>query len=385
MTRLSSFAVASLLLLGLLPLGCAGSGPEPLPRQPVVVQALPSPTATPPAPTVSATDAPPASTAAEPGPEAFPVQAMVGQIAGQPIYAHQVLDGMELQLGNLGRRLPVSTFREQAIALIYERIRGLVQDALLLDEAERNLPPSQREQLSFFVEFQRQNFLRQFGQGSVALAERNILEQTGLTLEQNLRDFRTRFIIRNYLDRNLKPLVNVTRRDIERYYRDNYDYFNPPARREVQMIYADSDSDARWFEQQLQAGTSFEELALDPRNAFRGRDMMLTIEANDTMFGDAIDPYVQTLRQGQWVGPLDNPERRQQWFVYMALLDEPARRSLFDAQVDIERELRARQERELTIQLGERLRNSASFTDERRITEAVLEIAVARYYSPNAL
>ncbi|MEO1236499.1 MAG: peptidylprolyl isomerase [Planctomycetota bacterium] len=365
--------------------GCAGSQPEPLPPRPQIVADTPPAASAGPSPldAASANDPTPPDVGHAYAADAFPVEAMVGQIAGQPIYAHQILGGLELQLGNLGRRLPSAAFENQARALILEQVRGLVQDALLRDEAERNLAPSQREQLAFFVDFQRQEYLRRFGQGSVALAERNILEQTGLTLEQNLREFRTGFVIRTYLDRNLRPLVNVTRRDIERYYRDNYDAFNPPTRREFQLIYADSDANAVWFQEQLEAGVPFAELALSERNAFGGRDMALKVEANDTMFGPAIDPHVQGLAEGEWAGPLNNPARGQQWFVYVSVLDEPERRSLFEAQVDIERELRTRQERELQIQLGEKLRRSASFTDERRMTEAVLAIAVSRYAPPD--
>ncbi|MEM9914909.1 MAG: peptidylprolyl isomerase [Planctomycetota bacterium] len=310
---------------------------------------------------------------------AAPVEAMVGQIAGQPIYAHHILEEMQDQLATLGRRLPASAFREQAAALIFEQVRGLVQDALIQDEANRSLGPQQRAGLEFFIASRREELLRQYGQGSLALAERRIREETGQTLQQRLRDIRTQIIISTYLDRNLKPLINVTRRDIERFYRDNDDMFNPPTKRELNLIYSASPSDTAWFTAQLEAGVPFAELALDPRNTFRGADMKLALEGDD-MFEPNINQAVQTLKAGQWVGPL--PNRGQEWFIYIATLDKPETRTLFEAQVDIERALRTQQERQLQIELGEKLRRGASFTDERRMTEAVLDIAVARYASP---
>jgi len=365
-----------------LQLGCA-SQPEPYtPRTPDIVRGAssgsPYDVAGSPA---SWENVPPIDVDNDPNVgSATPVEAMVGQIAGQPIFAHHVLDGMEEQLATLGRRLPISAFRQQAMSLIFEQVRGLVQDALIQDEANRSLGPQQQAGLEAFVAGQRQELLRKHGQGSLALAERRILEQTGKTLQQNLRDIRTQIIISSYLDRNLKPLINVTRRDIERFYRDNYETFNPPTKREIQLIYADTEEDASYFLHRLHGGDPFNQLGLDQRNTYPGKAMTIPIESSDSMFGPNIDPAVQGLAEGEWAGPL--PNRGKQWFIYMAKLEQPESRSLFEAQVDIERALRTRQERELQIELGEKLRKSASFTDETRMAEAVLDIAVARYASP---
>ena len=361
--------------------GCAGpeDNPEPL-VTPEVTATPASDPATPPAP-------PPAL--ARPGlvspnddarePEGVPVQAMVGQIAGQPIYAHRVLDGLEPQLQTLGRRLPTATFREQALELISARVAEFVRNALITDAAERSLGPQQIAGLDLFIASRREELLRVYGQGSLALAERNIVETTGLTLAQTLREIRNRTMVDIYLDRNLKPLINVSRRDIERFYRDNFATFNPPVRRQLQLIYADSEEDAAWFDAALDRGVGFDQLAADDRNAYRGKAAMLPLEG-DSMFGETIDSELLELEAGQWAGPL--PNRGQQWFIRVAELDAPERRTLFEAQVDIERALRDLQEFELQNQLGLELREGASVTDERQMALAVLEIAVARYAPP---
>ena len=335
---------------------------------------------TPPSSTASSATPTATSASATPPAPARPVEAMVGQIAGQPIYAHRVLEGMEAQLENLGRRLPESEFRQQATNLIGQQVAGLVSSALIEDAAERALTPQQRQGLDFYIRYIREELLRRYGQGSLALAQRNLMEETGLTLQQTLRDRRTQVMINAFFDRELKPLINVSRRDIERYYRDNFDTFNPPTRRQIQLIYADTAQDAAFFREQLEAGTPFAQLAADDRNAYGNRDQALSIESNEAMFGGAIDPAVHQLQQGQWAGPL--PHRGRQWFVYLQQLDQPARRSLFEAQVDIERELRARQEFELQQQLERRLMQESTFTDIQQMAAAVLDIAVARYSRP---
>ncbi len=286
-------------------------------RRPRQAAAPPASILRPPAPADLAADAVPPPAAAQ------PAEAMVGQIAGQPIYAHRVLEGMEAQLDSLGRRVSESEFRDQALSLIGQQVAGLVSSALIEDAAERHSSPQQRQGLDFYIRYIREELLRRHGQGSLALAERNLLEETGRTLQQTLRDRRTQVMITAFFDRKLKPLINVSRRDIERYYRDNFDTFNPPTKRNVQLIFAGNDQDAGFFKEQLTQGQTFEALAADPRNAYGNKATPLLIESNESlMFGDNIDPAVMGLSQDQWVGPIAN--RGQQWFIYLKELDQPA-------------------------------------------------------------
>jgi len=302
---------------------------------------------------------------------------MVGQIAGQPVYAHDVLADMDAQLATLGSRLPPAAFRQQVTRLIYQTLAGLVRDRLLEAEARRQLDTNQHAQIDSYIAFQRGELLRKYGQGSLSLAENNFFEETGQTLSERLDDQRTGATISLYFDRKLRPLVSVSRRDIERFYRDNFETFNPPPKREIQFIYAENQTDAAWFQQQLDAGASFAQLADDEKNLYPGKANLYAVEGRGSMFGSPIDPAIEGLTQGQWAGPL--PHRGQQWFVSLATFDQPVGRSLFEAQIDIERELRKRGEREIEIELGQRRRLEGSFTSERKMAEAIIEIAVARY------
>lgn len=316
----------------------------------------------------------------QPDDHLYPVEGLVGQIAGKPIYAHHVLEGLEEQLASLGRREPLPIFRREAQKLIETRIAALVQDALILDEAERALTQDELTSLRAYVDLRREEILRKYGQGSRALAERTILEETGLTLQENLQQFRQAIIIRTYLQRNLDPLINVTRRDMERYYRDHYDEFNPPSRREVRLIWAIEQRDADWFKEQLDSGIPFDQLAKEPANASTVKGSPMEFVGDGSVFGDPIDEQLAELEAGQWVGPIYVPDRKQPyWFVYIESLDKKPGRTLIDAQVEIERTLRDMQSYELRTEFGIKLRRKAAFTDEKRMTESVLDIAVARY------
>ena len=361
--RLLRLARCGLLLLALPAIGCVAQG-RPDARVAPVVQRT----------TTATQPDTPGSEAEDPG---RPVDGLIGRVAGRPLYAHRVLEGIEDELRAIGRRESRAGFRDRATELIRRRLAGLVIDALVLQEAERVLTLGEREGLRQLMEFQREELLRKYGQGSIALAQRNIVEQTGTRLDRSLQDFRESVLIRTYLDRKIDPLVNVSRRDIARYYRDNYTSFNPPAERDVRLLWARDAADAEAIRARLDAGEAFADIAAEPLNQYPGKAAVYPIEG-EVMFGfDAIDAAVSGLDEGQWVGPIE--QRGRYWFVHLDRLTGEDGTTLMDAQAQIERTLRDDQGRRLREDFFDRLRTAGSFTDEQAMTEAVLQIALSKY------
>lgn len=314
---------------------------------------------------------------AEPDPAARPVAGLVGQVAGQPIYAHRVLEGLEEQLTSLGRQSPTA-FRRQARELILGRIQGLVQDRLYLNEAKGSLTPGERANLDRFVDLQRQELVRRHGRGSAALADQTLRATTGRTLQETLRDDRDLLIVGTYRSRAIEPLVNVTRRDVDRYYRDRADEFNPPDRRTVRLIYTTREQDSAEIARRLAAGEDFARVAGDPLNQNPRADATMSVAGEDA-FGDALAPALAALDEGGWTGPVREPVRGRDYFVYLEKLERGERRSLEDAQLEIERLLRDQQRERLARQSFDKLRRNASVTEEQRMADAVLDIAESRY------
>ena len=360
--RLGPVLLAPAVALALV--GCVAKGRPDARVAPVVQRPVPA-------------TQPETADAAEPEDLGRPVEGLIGHVAGQPLYAHRVLDGLEDELRAIGQRETRAGFRNRATELIRRRLASLVIDALVLQEAERVLTVGEREGLRQLIEFQREELLRRYGQGSIALAQRNIVEQTGTRLDRSLQDFRESVLIRTYLDRKIDPLVNVSRRDIARYYRDNYTSFNPPAERDVRLLWARDAADAEAIRDRLNAGEAFAEIAAEPLNQYPGKAAVYPIEG-EVMFGfDAIDAAVSELDQGQWVGPIEQQGRY--WFVQLDRLTGEDGTTLMDAQAQIERTLRDDQGRRLREDFFDRLRTAGSFTDERAMTEAVLQIATSKY------
>lgn len=310
-------------------------------------------------------------------PAARPVAGLVGQVAGQPVYAHRVLEGLEPQLISLAKQSP-AIFRRQARELILARIQSLVQDRLYLDEAKGALTLNERANLDRFVSLQRQELVRRHGRGSAALADQTLRAATGRTMEQTLRDERDLLIVGTYRSRAIEPLVNVTRRDVERYYRDREAEFNPPDRRTVQSIYTTRKADMIEISRRLEAGEDFASVAQSELNQNPGGSATLTF-AGDDGFGDAIAPTLAGLAEGQWAGPVHEPVRGRDYFIYLNKLEVGEGRSLEDAQLEIERLLRDQQRERLARRSFEKLRRNANVTQEQRMADAVLEIAESRF------
>ena len=348
--------------------------------------ARPQPVVTRPQPADAAASAPSTEVADAPAPAkdepvGQPVAGLVGQVAGQPVYAHRVLEGLENQLRSLSRQSP-PVFRRQARELILARIQSLVQDRLYLDEAKGALTPAERANLDRFVDLQRQDLVRRHGRGSEALADQTLRAATGRTLEERLRDERDGLIVSTYRSRTIEPLVNVTRRDVERYYRDNIEAFNPPDQRTVRSIYTVRAADVQEIARRLNAGEDFVTVADDPLNQNPGGSATTTF-AGDDAFGDAIAPTLVELTEGAWAGPVREPVRGREYFIYLEKIERGDRRSLEDAQLEIERLLRDQQREQLFRQGYARVRRNASVTEEHRMTDAVLEIVQSRFAAGN--
>ena len=78
-------------------------------------------------------------------------------------------------------------------------------------------------------------------------------------------------------------------------------------------------------------------------------------------------PDLAQLEVDEWLGPVLVPAARRYYFVYLDDLERPEKRSLDEAQLDIERTLRDGQRLRLVQQGFEELRKTASVTEEQRM------------------
>lgn len=308
------------------------------------------------------------------------VDGMVGQVNGQPIYASRVFQPLEDQLVRWGRELSVLAFRREAENLITAALGEIVFNQLVLAEAMRDLSEQERTALEYLVAEQRAKLIRQWGAGSETAADLALRESKGKTLEEELEEYRQRRLIDRYLALRLLPKINVTRKDIERYYYENSSRFNTPAKRTIRLIRVDDEEGVRRVQGLLEEGRGFVEVARGPWNRYRAAEGGLFGEevAGDEVFGLAeLNQAMVKLEAGQYAGPIRAGGGT--YWVYVEKYQPGQNRSLRQVQREIEELLRRQRFQRLTQRYREQLFARGSYNPLNQMAQALVEIAVARY------
>ena len=322
-----------------------------------------------------------AETADAEQPTGFVVDGMIGQVNGRAIYSDTILGPVHEQLGALGREMSPAAFRQEATNIITNQVRETIINQLILAEAERNLNANQTQGVSIMVRKHREEILRKYGQNSLALAERNLYESTGKTISETLRSYRERLVVDFYFRQTLNPKINVSRRDVERYYYDHPEKYNPPFQRDLRLIRVDNAAASAHILELLAAGESFESVARSEANLFKADTGGLMENAGPLRF-EALNKAIEGRTQGQYAGPEKTDSGY--WFVYIDKLTGGESQSLQDAQLEIEAIIRRQQFRRLMDQHRRNLLETGSFNPVEEMTQTLVRIAMNRYAQPTS-
>ncbi|MEM9019699.1 MAG: peptidylprolyl isomerase [Planctomycetota bacterium] len=397
-TTLSKPALAFAVgVIGLSQIGCeandwVGANDQPAPVTPsdFVDESNPSTTVSNTSTTQDTADGPGTSDL-PPGPvrpispaeQTFVVNAMIGHINGEAVYAGQILEPIEAQLAAIGRREGREAFLEAAVPLVYGRLNEVVLNQLVLGEAERDLGERDRQRLDVLVQRERDEKLRYYGQGSLAAAQANYEAETGRTLAEHLRDYREQWTVRRYIEMTVRPRVVVNPRDVERYYDDNLDEFNRPGSRVLRLIIAPDPYSADVVRERLDAGVDFEQLARDENlnrylpaaaGLFNGGDPI------SSDFGVAeVHAALVDLDKGGVVGPIYANDRH--WFVQIVAYSPAVDTPFEEVKNQIEEQLRAEQFKFYLDRFRAELIERGSYTPMNLMMEKLITIAEARFDS----
>lgn len=316
--------------------------------------------------------------------EAVSINAMVGHINGEAVYADQIFDiNVIAQLESFGRRFERGEFLKQAALVIQDRLRGVIINKLILGEAERNLTDNQRRGIAYRVQSEREELLRFYGQGALSVAKARFREEKGIELDAHLTTFREELIIRSYISSKVLPKIVVNERDIERWYEDHKSEYDKPDRRAFRIIKVDSAKRADEVVNRMKRGESFKDVASDgavnlynPGGAgeFNGGELL----AGDHVYGiKPVNDALIELEEGKHAGPIVAGSHH--YFVQVMRFEPGVTISLSEAQLKIEQQLRAMQFEKHALRFRLDLLQRGSYTDPTEMGAKLLEIAYARY------
>lgn len=311
------------------------------------------------------------------------VDAKVGDLNGRPIYARAWLEQIGDRLRARSAELPRTQWRAFAESEIAERLRSELKDQLLLAEARASLTPQEKQGLRAFLE-KFESDVVSGAAGSRTLAERQLAEERGITLEEARREREQLVLIQEQFRREIASRVQVPWRDIRLVYERNEGVFNPPLRavfRQIRVRTADADAVGR-VTGALDEGTPFEEVAdleINERRDPVERELSGPFEA-ETFFGlDALNEAARGLVPGAWAGPIQAGAFT--YWVYLKNVRSEAT-SLYDAQLIIQKKLYSRRLREEETKYLYKLIRRSGMDDFANVVKRLADVAEVWYYQP---
>ena len=328
---------------------------------------------------------PPSSTGTSPRPEqALPVDAMVGHINGEAVYADQIFDvNLIAQLESFGRRFDGDAFKENASGVIQDRLQGIIINKLILGEAERNLKENQRFQIDGRIQAEREELLRFYGQGSLAKAKAEFRKDREKELDRHLVEFREELVIGTYIRSKVMPKIVVNQRDVERYYADNIEKFQKPDQRIIRLMIAKDEASTEQIKQRLGKGQAFEKVAADPEiNLYNPTNGGIFNNGkpnpgNNVLSDKTVNDALLKLNNGEHAGPIESGSRV--FFVQVVELIPGHGTSLPEAQIGIEQLLRTSQFEKQALRFRLGLLKRGSYSNPSEMGDKLLAIAQSRY------
>lgn len=316
------------------------------------------------------------------------VDTNVGEVNGKPIRASTFLAEVGDRLSALARQEGTTRerWREQARGVINSRLSTIIQDELFRAEMLSELTPEQKVGLFSWLESNQRRFVSQHG-GSVARAS-SALSDESKTIQQWRQSEEQRGLIAEYLRRNIITRVQISKADIEAYYTNHPEIFQPPPvakfrRVSVPLREPEAVEAVRLL---LDKNTPFENVARSQHNSYdRAEGGLVTrVVKGDFAQGSyfntpALNAAARDLTPQAWTGPIE-VDGSAEWLFLEEIGDR--RRSLYDAQLEIEATLTQQRRQALIDRAVSQLLERANFTARERMGDRLVALAEEMYLGP---
>ena len=312
------------------------------------------------------------------------LDAKVGDVNGKPIFTNSFFEPIEDRLVQESTRLNLPNWRRSAAQTISNRLDGIIADELLRAEALASLTPTQRVGLQAFLNNFRTNLLSE-NLGSSQLAKRRIQQEEGVTLDEALRQKEVDTLVQLTLIQEVNRRVNVSWRDIKQRYERDIDKFSPPPTAIFYVIrtFKDDADTINQIQSSLDNGTDFAEIASSKLNNYntegQGQHSALITESYEktAFFGpDILNKAARALTLGDSAGPVELGSS-----VYWIKLTDISQESvtLYDAQLQIQRDLTYERRKDAQKQYLDRLQERAKISSREEVLIRLIQIAEQRY------
>ena len=167
--------------------------------------------------------------------KAWPVEGLVGQINGRPVFADEFLQPLESRLKEFAAMPDRGQGRQGFLRLIGERFDAFVDNELVISESESQLSEGQRQGLFAWLRSMQETEIAERG-GNRAAAEESLREDFGMSIDEFLAQRKDEALAATLLQRKVKPRTIVAWRDLEQEYRRRQAEFAPPPKLNIGRI-----------------------------------------------------------------------------------------------------------------------------------------------------
>lgn len=314
------------------------------------------------------------------------VDRVVGQINGEPIFAAAFFEPMDARLRAEAARVTdereAREFIRDMASDISLQLREQMENRLLLDEFRASLTVEERVGIAALIE-RIQTDLQRGAMGSRELADRRLRESSGRTIEEESQYLGDRAFIQEHLRRTITNRIAVSARDVEQEYQRRWDEFNPPPIARLRVIRVPNAS-AVAVTDALLSGRSFQEIAAEYSRwrPDEGNLIETTLGeagiAEAEFFGVAtLNDPAQQLAVGQVAGPIELGSST--WWLHLDEIERPPGVPLYEAQIQIDRELREQRFMEERQRHFEQLLERSNFSDRAEMIAKLTTFGAQRY------
>jgi hypothetical protein len=173
----------------------------------------------------------------------WPVESLVGQINGRPIFANDFFRASEARILNIVANPNQQAAKAQLEALVHENFVRKVNSELVLAEAESRLSPEMKQGVLAWLRQLQEQTIAQRG-GSRSSAEETLRDEEGMGIDDYVRVNKEKALASDLLRRKVAPRVIVSWRDIERRYDQNRAMYAPDPTYKVARISLTKDAQA---------------------------------------------------------------------------------------------------------------------------------------------
>ncbi|MCP4797025.1 MAG: hypothetical protein GY885_12800 [Phycisphaeraceae bacterium] len=266
----------------------------------------------------------------------YPIESLVGQINGRPVYAEEFLFPLEDRILRIVAESPLPDAIRSVDALVVQRFREFVDSELIIAEAESKLDSQQQQGVLAWLKSVQEDTIADRG-GTRDTASASIEEEFGVSFDEFMVQRRSIALASDLLRKRVQPRAIVSWRDIEQAYRRNYATFNPPPTLRIGRIRFSTKREAEKVEQAkalIAGGADFAAVCAAMEIPDDGAWLDLELPS-DGIAGTTLTKAVKSRLEGLETGELSEPWVQTafiSWFAVTGIEKQPGR-SIYDPSV----------------------------------------------------